>query len=97
MIDAALPRENVQYFTCPAEQLPFQAESFQLITVCGALNWINRSQFFPAAKRVLAPTGWIIIYDNLFHGIMREHPPSPIGILTNFSCAIRSHPAMNAL
>jgi SAM-dependent methyltransferase len=74
MINAALQQENVQYYTCPAEQLPFQAESFQLITVCGALNWINRSQFLPAAKRVLAPTGWLIIYDNLFYGRMREQP-----------------------
>jgi SAM-dependent methyltransferase len=74
MIDAALQQENVQYAICPAEQLPFQAESFQLITVCGALNWINRPQFLPAAKRVLAPTGWLIIYDNLFHGRIRESP-----------------------
>lgn len=74
MIDAALQQENVQYFTCPAEQIPFPADSFQLITVCGALNWIDRSQFLPAAKRVLAPTGWLIIYDNLFHGHIRESP-----------------------
>ena len=74
MVKAATPNEHVQYLHCPAEQLPFSAAFFQVITVCGALNWINRVEFFPAARRVLCPEGWIVVYDNVFMGVMRGQP-----------------------
>jgi ubiquinone/menaquinone biosynthesis C-methylase UbiE len=96
MIDAALQQENVQYCTCPAEELPFQAESFQLITVCGAFNWINRAQFLPAAKRILAPAGWLIIYDNVFHGRMREQPAFAEWYAHTFLTRYPKPPAMSA-
>jgi SAM-dependent methyltransferase len=71
MVKAATPKEHVQYHHCPAEQLYFSTAYFQIITVCGALSWIDRDQFFPAARRVLCSAGWIVVYDNVFMGAMR--------------------------
>jgi len=64
--------EQITYHHAPAEELPFDDESFNLITVCGAINWINRAQFFPEAKRVLKEQGWVILYDNFITEHMRE-------------------------
>ncbi|MCP4398645.1 MAG: class I SAM-dependent methyltransferase [bacterium] len=65
--------ENVTYSHAPAEHLPFHQQSFDLIAVCGAINWIDRSRFFPEAQRVLKEQGWLIIYDNFITEHMREY------------------------
>jgi ubiquinone/menaquinone biosynthesis C-methylase UbiE len=49
--------EEIPYFHAPAEHLPFKDQSFDLLTICGAINWIDRTQFFPEAKRVLKEKG----------------------------------------
>ena len=64
--------EQITYRHAPAEKLPFDEGSFDLITVCGAINWIDRTQFFPEAKRVLKEQGWVILYDNFITDHMRE-------------------------
>ena len=64
--------EQITYHLAPAEKLPFAEESFELITVCGAINWIDRARFFPEAKRVLKRHGWVILYDNFITEHMRE-------------------------
>jgi SAM-dependent methyltransferase len=56
--------DQITYRQSPAEQLPFANSTFELITVCGAINWIDRSRFFPEARRVLNEHGWVIVYDN---------------------------------
>ena len=65
--------EQITYRHAPAEELPFDEESFDLITVCGAINWIDRARFFPEAKRVLKEQGWVILYDNFITDYMREN------------------------
>jgi SAM-dependent methyltransferase len=55
---------HIAYCSTPAEHLPFEDLSFDIITVCGAISWIDRTQFFPEAKRVLKDNGWLVIYDN---------------------------------
>ena len=65
--------EQITYHHAPAENLPFDAGSFDLITVCGAINWIDRTRFFPEAKRVLKEQGVVIIYDNFITERMREN------------------------
>ncbi len=65
--------EQITYHQAPAEKLPFDDESFDLITVCGAINWIDRARFFPEAKRVLKEQGWVILYDNFITERMREN------------------------
>ena len=47
-----------------AEELRFPDGSFELITVCGAINWIDRERFLPEAPRVLGKNGSLVIYDN---------------------------------
>jgi SAM-dependent methyltransferase len=64
---------QIIYRHAPAEELPFAAESFDLITVCGAINWIDRPRFFPEARRVLKEQGWVILYDNFITDHMREN------------------------
>ena len=56
--------ERITYHQSPAEHLPFADGTFELITVCGAINWIDRTRFFPEARRVLKERGWVIVYDN---------------------------------
>jgi SAM-dependent methyltransferase len=56
--------DRITYRQSPAEQLPFADGTFDLITVCGAINWIDRARFLPEARRVLKNQGWLIIYDN---------------------------------
>jgi len=65
--------DQITYHHGPAEKLPFDEESFDLITVCGAINWIDRTRFFPEAKRVLNEQGWVILYDNFITDRMREN------------------------
>jgi SAM-dependent methyltransferase len=65
-------KDKIPYYHAPAEQLPFKDQSFDILTVCGAINWIDRSLFFPEAKRVLKELGWLIIYNNFITEHMRE-------------------------
>ena len=69
------PREaGVRYVEAPAEDLPFADDSFHLVTVALALHWFERSRFLTEARRVLDPGGWLVIYDNVFLGEMKENP-----------------------
>lgn len=65
---------GITYSQATAEHLPFARSTFDLITVCGAINWINRTLFLPAARRVLKPGGWLIIYDNTITDQARDCP-----------------------
>ena len=65
--------EKIPYFHAPAEHLPFKDQSFDILTICGAINWIDRSQFLPEAKRVLKEKGWVIIYDNYITEDMHDN------------------------
>jgi SAM-dependent methyltransferase len=72
---ALAPREaGVRYVEAPAEDLPFADGSFQLITVALAFHWFDRSRFLAETRRVLEPSGWLVIYDNGFFGEMKENP-----------------------
>ncbi len=64
--------EFITYRHASAEKLPFADQSFNMITVCGAINWIDRTRFFPEAKRVLQKQGWVILYDNFITDQMKE-------------------------
>lgn len=46
-----------------AEQLPFAAGSFDLVTAAGSLNYVDPVQFLPDLARVLTARGVMIIYD----------------------------------
>jgi ubiquinone/menaquinone biosynthesis C-methylase UbiE len=46
-----------------AEQLPFGACCFELVTAAGAINYTDRSRSLPELSRVLAHGGTIALYD----------------------------------
>jgi ubiquinone/menaquinone biosynthesis C-methylase UbiE len=46
-----------------AERLPFAADSFDLLTAAGSLNYADLTQFLPEAARVLNANGVLAIYD----------------------------------
>lgn len=71
MIDSAIKDERIEYYNYPAEYLPFDQE-FELITLAGSINWIDRVKFFRESKMLLSHGGFVVIYDNNILGIMEE-------------------------
>jgi SAM-dependent methyltransferase len=72
MVGSAIEHEDIQYFNYPAENLPFD-EEFGLITLAGAINWVDRTKFFAEAKKILPQGGYVVVYDNTILGIMKEN------------------------
>lgn len=70
----SLGHDDIEFQCSAAEELHFSDKTFDLITVCGAINWIDRDQFLPEAKRVLKPNGRLIVYDNFIAERMQEQP-----------------------
>ena len=62
------------YLRCPAEALPLADQEFDLLTVSSGLHWFERNAFLAEACRVLAPRGWLVIYDNFFSANLRGNP-----------------------
>ena len=73
MLAHAMAHERVEYVEAPAEDLPFGAKSFDLVTVASAFHWFDRERFLPESHRVLRPEGWLVVYDNRFLGRMKEN------------------------
>ena len=48
----AVPKENIEYMVCPAEQTPFVPDTFDLITIAQAYHWLNWPLFHQEAYRV---------------------------------------------
>lgn len=57
-----------------AEQLPFVANSFDLVSAGLAIHWFDRNLFLSEARRVLRHPGWLLVYESGFPGIMKENP-----------------------
>ncbi|HEU4760159.1 MAG TPA: class I SAM-dependent methyltransferase, partial [Dehalococcoidia bacterium] len=60
-------------FQAAGEHLPFADHRFDLATVALSFHWLHRGRFLPEARRVLRPSGWLVIYDNFFLGQMKEN------------------------
>ncbi len=54
---------QAHFVVAKAEQLPFAAQTFELLTAAGSLNYADLDRFFPEAKRVLTASGVLAIYD----------------------------------
>lgn len=65
---------GVEYIQACAEDLPFGAAKFDLITISQAIHWIDKGKFFAEADRVLKPEARVIAYDNYFQGQMAGEP-----------------------
>jgi ubiquinone/menaquinone biosynthesis C-methylase UbiE len=73
MIALAPEEDGVRYFVAAAENLPFEQNEFDLLTVSQVFHWLDPSGFLEEANRVLRPNGWLIAYDNYFSGQMIEN------------------------
>ena len=71
MIDSAIQDDCITYFPYPAKDLPFP-QQFDLITLAGAINWIDRRRFFAEARKLLHDGGHLVIYDIYILGMMEE-------------------------
>lgn len=74
MLSQAPEDPCIRYVESPAENLPFSDNSFDLATVALALHWLDRERFLREIRRVLRPSGWLIVYDNAFTGKMKGNP-----------------------
>jgi len=70
---AVAPRASgLRFVAGSAERLPLVSGAFGLVTVALAFHWLDRDRFLPEARRVLAASGWLVLYANAFTGTMRE-------------------------
>ena len=56
-IDNAFELENIEYLVAPAEEIYFEDETVDMVTVATALHWFDHDRFFAEVKRVLKPGG----------------------------------------
>ncbi|GAB4058198.1 class I SAM-dependent methyltransferase [Catellatospora paridis] len=59
--DAVAP--GTSFAVARAEALPFPDASFDLVTAAGALNYTDLTRSLPQLRRVLAPSGRLVVYD----------------------------------
>jgi SAM-dependent methyltransferase len=74
MLSFAPNDPSTHYCAAAAEQMPFATMAFDLLTISSVFHWLKRDAFLAEARRVLAPQGWLIIYDNYFTGQTEKSP-----------------------
>ncbi len=74
MLNFAEKAAAIEYLLASAENLPFGAGKFDLITISQAIHWVDHEKFFAEADRVLKPESLIVAYDNYFQGQMIGNP-----------------------
>jgi ubiquinone/menaquinone biosynthesis C-methylase UbiE len=74
MLAQAPVHARIRYIEAPAEQLPLESQTVDLITVSLAFHWFDRSRFLTEAHRLLRSGGWLVIYTNGFFGRMNGNP-----------------------
>jgi SAM-dependent methyltransferase len=74
MLNIAHAADQIHYQLAPAENLPFEDEKFDLLTVSSAVHWFDIGAFLAEAGRVLKTNGKLLIYVNYFTGRMADNP-----------------------
>ncbi len=74
MLSHAPLRPNVLYQLGFAEQLDFAAGQFDLISASSALHWFDQDCFYAQCRKVLAPTGFLAVYNDHFTTHMQDAP-----------------------
>jgi ubiquinone/menaquinone biosynthesis C-methylase UbiE len=74
MLEFAKQIPGIEFLESPAEQLPFEPETFDLITVGMAFHWFDQTRFLLEVNRILKPDGWLILYNNFFGSQMIGNP-----------------------
>ncbi|MBP19056.1 MAG: methyltransferase domain-containing protein [Pseudomonadales bacterium] len=73
MIGETEHHNRVHYQVASAENMPFEDDSFQLLTAGLAFHWFDQSAFLTEARRVLQSGGWLVVYNSFFKGKMIEN------------------------
>jgi SAM-dependent methyltransferase len=66
MLQRAEASSRVSYRLGRAEALEFADAQFDLVTVASALHWFDQPRFYAECRRVLAPEGWLLVYNDHF-------------------------------
>jgi ubiquinone/menaquinone biosynthesis C-methylase UbiE len=66
MLSERIVDSRIHYAEAAAEMLPFPGERFDAITVSAAFHWFEQGAFLREARRLLAASGWLIVYNNYF-------------------------------
>ena len=74
MCEALYPQEGYLFRQCSAEQIDLPADSCQIATAAGVVNWVEEAPFLTALKRVLTNQGLLCVYD---FWITEEMPGCP--------------------
>nr|XP_033800098.1 putative methyltransferase DDB_G0268948 [Geotrypetes seraphini]XP_033800099.1 putative methyltransferase DDB_G0268948 [Geotrypetes seraphini]XP_033800100.1 putative methyltransferase DDB_G0268948 [Geotrypetes seraphini]XP_033800101.1 putative methyltransferase DDB_G0268948 [Geotrypetes seraphini]XP_033800102.1 putative methyltransferase DDB_G0268948 [Geotrypetes seraphini]XP_033800103.1 putative methyltransferase DDB_G0268948 [Geotrypetes seraphini] len=53
---------NISYCVSPAEELPFEDSSVDLVTAAAAAHWFNIEKFLKEVDRILKPSGCMALY-----------------------------------
>ena len=61
-IRAASPHDRVRYFVARAEAAPLRSRSIGMVTVAQALHWLELTEFYAEARRVLRPGGLLVVW-----------------------------------
>jgi ubiquinone/menaquinone biosynthesis C-methylase UbiE len=74
MLRYAPRNDRIHYTLTPAEQLPFDAGFFDLLTVSSGVHWFDIGRFIAEARRVLKSKGWLVLYENYFDAVFQTDP-----------------------
>ena len=74
MVSLAPAGNGIKYVVASAENLPFENNGFDLLTLSQVFHWLDANRFLKEANRVLRPNGWVVAYDNYFSGQMIDNP-----------------------
>jgi ubiquinone/menaquinone biosynthesis C-methylase UbiE len=85
MLDHAPQHPNVSYQLGVAERLDFTAGEFDLVTVGSALHWFDQDRFFAECRRVMAPAGVLLVYNDHFTAHMQDVPACRRWMRTRFA------------
>jgi ubiquinone/menaquinone biosynthesis C-methylase UbiE len=74
MLRYAPHNDRIHYTLTPAEELPFDADFFPLLTVSSGVHWFDIEKFIIEARRVLVTGGWLVLYENYFDAVFQTDP-----------------------
>ncbi len=72
MLKLALNPQEIKYSKAAAEDLPFENNYFDIITVSSGVHWFDIDNFLREASRVLKSKSWLTVYENYFISEMLE-------------------------
>ena len=72
MLKLVLKPQEIQYSKASAENLPFEHDYFDIITVSSGVHWFDIDKFLREASRILRSNSWLTLYENYFISEMLE-------------------------